>query len=77
MQALTGMNISAMLSFTHHATNLASHTVAGVDPGFIKGGAQIHCSEHDNCVRSTRSGMRSMPNLGGSVGMPPQKILKN
>ena len=41
-----------------------------------KGGAQIHCSEHDNCVRSTRSGMRSMPNLGGSGGMPPQKILK-
>ena len=27
MQALTGMDISAMLSFTHHATNLASHTV--------------------------------------------------
>ena len=22
-----GMDISAMLSFTHHATNLASHTV--------------------------------------------------
>ena len=42
-----------------------------------KGGAQIHCSEHDNCVRSTRPGIRSMPNLGGSGGMPPQKILKN
>ena len=27
MQALTGLDISAMLSFTHHATNLASHTV--------------------------------------------------
>ena len=25
--ALTGMDISAMLSFTHHATNLANHTV--------------------------------------------------
>ena len=24
---------------------------SGVDPGFIKGGAQIHCSEHANCVR--------------------------
>ena len=34
------------------------------------GGAQIHCSEHDNCARSTRSGMQSMPNLGGSGGMP-------
>ena len=76
MQALTGMNISAMLSFTHHATNLASHTVAGVDPGFIKGGAQIHCSEHDNCVRSTRSGMRSMPNLGGLWACPPENFEK-
>ena len=27
MQGLTGMDISAMLSFTHHATNLASHNV--------------------------------------------------
>ena len=27
MQALTGMDISATLGFTHHATNLASHTV--------------------------------------------------
>ena len=27
IQALTGMDISATLSFTHHATNLASHTV--------------------------------------------------
>ena len=42
-----------------------------------KGGAQIHYSEHDDCVKSTRSGMRSMPNLEGSGGMPPQKILKN
>ena len=42
-----------------------------------KGGAQIHCSEHDNCVKSTQSGMQSMPNLGGSGGMPPQEILKN
>ena len=51
---------------------------AGADPGFTKGGgAQIHCSEHDNCVRNTRSGLRSMPNLGGYGGMPPQKILKN
>ena len=31
MQALTGMDISAMLSFMHHAANLASHKVsAGV-----------------------------------------------
>ena len=36
-----------------------------------KGGAQIQCSEYDNCVRSTQSGMQSMPNLGGSGGMPP------
>ena len=47
------------------------------DPGFKKGGAQINCSEHDNFVRSTQSGMRSMPTLGGSRGMPPQKVLKN
>ena len=53
--------------------------ITGVDPGFTKGGggAQIQCSEDDNCVRSTRPGMQSMPNLGGSGGMPPQKILKN
>ena len=46
---------------------------SGADPGFTKGGAQIHCSEHDNCVRSTQSGMQSMPNLGWSGGMPPLK----
>ena len=50
---------------------------SGVGPGFTKGGAQIQYCEHDNCVRSTYSGMQSMPNLGGSEGMPPQKILKN
>ena len=42
-----------------------------------KGGAQLCYCEHGNCVRSTQSGMQSMPNLGGSGGMPPQKILKN
>ena len=31
---------------------------------------------HGNCVRSTQSGMGSMPNLRGSKGMPPQEILK-
>ena len=29
------------------------------------------------CEVATQSGMQSMPNLGGSGGMPPQKILKN
>ena len=53
------------------------YTVQGRIQDSQKGGAQIHCSEHDNCVRSTQSGMRSMPNLGGSGGMPPQEILKN
>ena len=42
-----------------------------------KGGAQFCYREHGNCVQSTQSGMQSMPNLGGSGGMPPQKILKN
>ena len=41
-----------------------------------KGGAQLCYCEHGNCVRSTQSGMQSMPNLGGSGGIPPQKILK-
>ena len=53
---------------------------AGVIQGRIqnsqKGGHKYVCSEHDNCVRSTRSGVQSMPNFGGSEGMPPQKILK-
>ena len=48
--------------------------LSGADPGFTKGGAQIHCSEHDNCVRSTQPGMQSMPNLGGSGGMPPKNF---
>ena len=42
-----------------------------------KGGAQLCYCEDGNCVQSTQSGMQSMPNLGGSGGMPPQKILKN
>ena len=42
---------------------------AGADPEFTKGGAQIHCSEHDNCVRS-------MPNLGGMGACPPEKFEK-
>ena len=41
------------------------------------GGAQFCYCEHGNCVQSTQSGMQSVPNLGGSGGMPPQKILKN
>ena len=41
------------------------------------GGAQFCYCEHGNCVQSTQSGMQSIPNLGGSGGMPPQKILKN
>ena len=59
----------------HHKTGEHAIT-AGADPGFTKGGAQIHCSEHDNCVRSTQSGMQSMPKLGGSGGMPPRKFWK-
>ena len=49
---------------------------SGADPGFTckRGGAQIHCSEHDNCMRSTQSGMQSMLNLGRSGGMPPRKF---
>ena len=35
-----------------------------------KGGAQFCYCEHSNCVQSTQSGMQSMPNLGGSGGMP-------
>ena len=42
-----------------------------------KGGAKFCYCEHGNSVQSTQSGMQSMPNLGGSGGMPPQKILKN
>ena len=56
------------------ASNTAIWSVTRGDPGFTKVGEQIHCSEHDNCVRSTRSGMQSMPNLGG-LGHDPQKIL--
>jgi len=41
-----------------------------------KRGAQIHCSGHDNCVRSTQSGMQSMPNLGGLGACPPRKFWK-
>ena len=41
-----------------------------------RGGAQIHCSEHDNCVRSTQSGMQSMPNLGGLGTCPPENFEK-
>ena len=45
---------------------------SGADPGFRKGGgAQLCYCEHGNCVRSTQSGMQSMPNLRGSGGMPP------
>ena len=54
--------------YSEGAVTLASNC-SGADPGFTKGGAQIHCSEYDNCVRSTRSA-----NLGGSGGMSPQKI---
>ena len=47
----------------------------GSDQGRIqdseKGGAQLCYCEHGNCVRSTQSGMQSIPNLGGSGGMPP------
>ena len=50
--------------------------LSGTDPGFTKEGAQIHCNEHDNCVNSARSGMQSMPNLGGSGGMPPGNFEK-
>ena len=56
--------------FMHHLFIIIT-VCAGADPGFTKGGAQIHCSEHDNCVRSTRSGM---PNLGGLGTCPPRKI---
>ena len=39
-------------------------------------GAQLCYCEHGNCVRSTQSGMQSMPNLGGSGGMPPGNFEK-
>ena len=50
--------------------------MSGVDPGFTKGGAQIHSSEHNNCVQSTYSGMQSMPNLGGLGHVPPENFEK-
>ena len=47
-------------------------STAGANPGFTKGGgAQIHCSEHDNCVRSTQSA-----NLGGLGACPPENFEK-
>ena len=38
------------------------------------GGTQIHCSEHDNCVRSTRFG--GMRNLGGLGTCSPRNVWK-
>ena len=35
------------------------------------------CKVHANCAGAKHTCMQSMPNLGGSGGMPPQKILKN
>ena len=39
-------------------------------------GAQIQYNEHGNCVRSTYSGMQSMPNLGGLGACPPENFEK-
>jgi len=59
-----------------HAYTISQECVSGVDPGFTKGGAQIHSSEHDNCVQNTHSGMWSMPNLGGLGACPLRKFWK-
>ena len=50
--------------------------ITGANPGFRKGGAQLCYCEHGNCVRSTQSGMQSMPNLRGLGACPPGNFEK-
>ena len=83
----TGMHTRASHKSMHtqhtpcifNVLHYCNYVIQGRRNVFKSGGAKIILTDykmHAHFVQSTHAGMRSMPNLGGSGGMPPQKILK-